>query len=275
VKILIIGGCGYIGSTLFATLGRKHEVYSLDSEARGNPGLPNVKQDFRYLTEDFAFSDYDAVIHLAGHSSVKSCDDDPMEALSNNLTGFFKLIRLMKESARPPLLLWASSGSVLSDVVSVYDSTKRTLEGVVPTIYPRSIGLRFASVCGLSANMRHDLILNAMVKSALETGIINVANPFIRKPILAMNDLCWAVEKALAFGDSLNIGRIDDLCSFTICPEQAAWAVKEATGAKINRTPSTFAYDFAMEPDNEPRETLQSVIGDLVDYYSRKMKKAA
>ena len=44
-KILIIGGCGYIGSKLNAYLDSKgYAVTSVDLEIFGNPGVNNIKE---------------------------------------------------------------------------------------------------------------------------------------------------------------------------------------------------------------------------------------
>ena len=46
MKILIIGGCGYIGSHLYDVLGKKHQVTTVDCERSGNFSNPeNIKID--------------------------------------------------------------------------------------------------------------------------------------------------------------------------------------------------------------------------------------
>lgn len=277
MKILIIGGCGYIGSALYRHLeAAGHAVCAMDRLDRGNPGgVKNAKTDYRQIDPLDNIEAADVVIHLAGHSSVQACEADPWGAIDNNLTGFIPFLQKLSALEKPPLLLWASSGSVLSDVVSVYDTTKRTLEALVPRLYPRSIGLRFASVCGVSPNQRDDLILNAMVKSAVTKGYLTVANPFISKPILGLKDLCRNVEfQAIApniFSPTC------DLSSFTVSPEQAAWAVKQVTGCEVRRAPASTPYEFRMEGPMwaQPTETLDSIISDLVAHYSAEKAEAA
>ena len=85
-KILLIGGCGYIGSRLFQVLSDKHDVDSVDAEWYGNHiNKLNVVKDFGTLTKD-ELTPYDVVILLAGHSSVKMCVDNAIPTLKNNVT---------------------------------------------------------------------------------------------------------------------------------------------------------------------------------------------
>jgi len=84
-KILIIGGCGYIGSMLHRNLMGDYQVDTIDAEWYGNfSNDRNLKQDFSSLTRQDV-SDYDTVILLAGHSSVKMCDDNMLPTVKNNV----------------------------------------------------------------------------------------------------------------------------------------------------------------------------------------------
>ena len=84
-RILILGGCGYIGSALFPFLRKKFEVDTVDLEWFGNLiNAQNVKEDFKNLKEE-VLDDFDTIILLAGHSSVQMCDKNMMSAFKNNV----------------------------------------------------------------------------------------------------------------------------------------------------------------------------------------------
>jgi len=269
MKILITGGCGYIGSALYRHLkSAGHHVQSVDWTNQAAPdGIDNLNRNYRSL-EIFDLS-CDVLVHLAGHSSVAACEGDPWGSTENNLAGFLPFLRQLSFLPNPPIVLWASSGSVLSDVHSLYDEQKRALEALVPRLYPRSVGLRFASVCGVSPNQRDDLILNAMVKSAVTRGYLNVANPFISKPVLGLKDLCRRVT-AMVESDGDMEWPVESISSFTCTPELSSWAVKAATGCEIRRNPSPRAYDFQMPMTHGATETLESIVADLVEHYTAK-----
>ena len=75
-KTLIIGGCGYIGSSLFNFLQNKGlDVDTVDLEWFGNhSNSKNINIDYRNLTPSF-LDRYDSIVLLAAHSSVRMCQN--------------------------------------------------------------------------------------------------------------------------------------------------------------------------------------------------------
>jgi len=59
------------------------------------------------------------------------------------------------------------------------------------------ISLRKGTISGYSPRMRFDLIINTMFKSAMKNHIINVNNPSIWRPILAIEDAATAYIRAI------------------------------------------------------------------------------
>ncbi|MDE2020212.1 MAG: SDR family oxidoreductase, partial [Patescibacteria group bacterium] len=195
MNICLIGGCGYIGSRLFQHLSRHHRVSSFDLELRGNPGrIRNVRSDYRNLKY---FRQFDAVILLAGHSSVGACERDHYGAMSNNLFGPIELAQKLGRQ----VFIYASSASVYSSSdgkrENVYDFTKAACDEAMRLIHPSHYALRFGTVCGPSPNMRLDLMLNAMVHGAIIKNSITMQNPDIKRPLLGMDDLCAVVDRCL------------------------------------------------------------------------------
>ena len=213
---LIIGGCGYIGSRLFNYLKRKdYNVTSLDLELFGNPNIPNTKANYNVLTkEDIAR--FDNVILLAGHSSVKMCESNMIGCFRNNVQYFVELLSKISKNQK---FIYASSSSVYGNVNrnivteeceeyvagSFYDLSKAEIDHYVKIFDKVSYyGLRFGTVNGFSPNTRNDVMINAMVSSAIANKEIKVFNPMIRRPILYINDLCRAVETIILEGNYSN-----------------------------------------------------------------------
>lgn len=108
MKILVTGGCGFIGSNLIHYLLGKseHSVVNLDKLTyAGNPhSLASVADNERYqfvhgdivdrdLVNDlFAAQQPDAVMHLAAESHVDRSIDGPGEFIQTNVVGTFNLL---------------------------------------------------------------------------------------------------------------------------------------------------------------------------------------
>jgi nucleoside-diphosphate-sugar epimerase len=198
-SILITGGEGYVGSALRLSLENYFSVDFCDIKLASN-------QDF----DTVSINNYDAIIHLAAHSSVQLCDDFPKEAWKNNVTSFSRLLeRLNKDQ----LLITASSASVygitkgaadekrnLDLPVKLYDTTKMVNDLMSATALAsgkKIVSLRFGTIAGKSPNIRRDSVVNAMCYSALTSNQINVVNPEVRRSILFLPDLVDAILSIL------------------------------------------------------------------------------
>jgi nucleoside-diphosphate-sugar epimerase len=214
-RILIIGGCGYIGSAIFNrllnTAGYRYEVDTVDLEWFGNYVNPNnFVMDVKDLSKEFLNS-YDCIIMLSGHSSSPMATNSPlMSTFKNNVENFISLLGKLKNHQK---VIYASSASVyngLAGIVtednmlkspsSVYDLTKQEVDHyVMLKLFPdlQLYGLRFATVGGYSSNQRTDTMVNMMVRTANEKGSIFVLNGQSRRPILYIEDLVDAVINIL------------------------------------------------------------------------------
>lgn len=201
-KILIIGGCGYIGSALYKKFSKTHRVDTVDLEYFGNFSNPNnIKSDFGDLDINF-LNQYDTVILTAANSSVPLCANI-YEAFDNNVNKFIKLVKNLKKQK----FIYASSSCVYvtsdnkpkveTDMLYPMDGltlTKTTIDQFMPLTDVEYYGLRFGSVNGYSPNMRLDLMINAMTTNALKNKCVEVFNGQAHRPILSIVDLVRAVE---------------------------------------------------------------------------------
>ena len=273
-KTLIIGGCGYIGSRLFNYLKHKqYKVVSLDLELFGNPNIQNTKENYKDLTKQ-DIARFDNVILLAGHSSVKMCESNMIGCFKNNVQYFVELLSKMSKNQK---FIYASSSSVYGNVNrnivteeceeyvagSFYDLSKAEIDHYVKIFDEVNFyGLRFGTVNGFSPNTRNDVMINAMVSSAIANGEIKVFNSMIRRPILYINDLCRAVETIILEGNHSNRG-LYNLASFNSTADIIGRKTSEVFDnvklsiidreptpeENINKKLNSKVYDFAISSD--------------------------
>ena len=206
-KILIIGGCGYIGSRLISFFDKKYfSVKILDNETYGDPlKINNYKTDFKNLSTN-QLKKYDYIVFLAAHSSVKSCNEDIDGAINNNIINTKKLIDKIKKTSKINFI-FASSAAIYNGSLKpakeetkinfipnqLYDISKFYLENYIIKNLKRYYILRFSTVSGYSPNQNKDLIVNKMHFDSIESNKITAVNPNTKKSLLFIDDLCRAI----------------------------------------------------------------------------------
>ena len=165
MKIVITGGCGYIGSHIARYLKQNlanSQVYVIDRERRDHT-LKNVdgflhtdivsKSSLLWLDE----LQPDVIVHCAGDLSVRESVEDPAKYYDNNVSKTITLLNHVKDYKKKPLVLFSSSASVYGNPdhvplvetdrvrpISPYGHTKDIIEQVLQN-YNQAYGL--PSVC--------------------------------------------------------------------------------------------------------------------------------
>lgn len=140
-KILVTGGCGYIGShTIVDLIEHGYEVISVDNNSRSNPvilkGVEQItgkkiktyKVDLCNFDDTFAIfqenADISGVIHFAAFKAVGESVEKPLLYFENNLTSLINLLKCVQEF-HTPHFVFSSSCTVYGnpDEVPVTEST--------------------------------------------------------------------------------------------------------------------------------------------------------
>jgi len=120
MKIVITGGCGYIGSHISRYLKQhiKHcRIYIIDRERKDHT-LKNVDE---FLNFDFVSQQSllwlddiqpDVIVHCAGDISVGESVTDPAKYYDNNVVKTITFLNHVKNYKKKPLVLFSSSASV-------------------------------------------------------------------------------------------------------------------------------------------------------------------
>jgi UDP-glucose 4-epimerase len=138
-SVIITGSEGYIGENLQHYLFNKgiYKVYCFDKKSGNNV------EDLEILPEA------DVIIHLAAIPGIQNCEDNPTEAIINNVSASFNLLRLSYKQKIP--IYFASSQAAKDPNSSLYAMTKFTVETEI--LRYNSLGmknkiLRFSNVYG-------------------------------------------------------------------------------------------------------------------------------
>ena len=197
-RTLIIGSGGYIGSRLMKEISLQATGVDINWFRKGEKDV-----DFKDLTRDY-YSEFDNIILLAGHSSVKMSEGNLNSCFNNNVRNFIDLLEKLDKQK----LIYASSSSVYGSVggktvnekyfgfepYNQYDISKHTADLYAQKSDVEYYALRFGTVNGISPFLRSDVMINAMVNSAMNDGHIKLYIKDTMRPILGINDLCGAVK---------------------------------------------------------------------------------
>ena len=127
-KILVAGGCGYIGShTIVDLIENGFDVISIDNNSRSNPRIlegveritgkriKNYKVDLCNFDDTFAVfqenSDIEGIIHFAAYKAVGESVEKPLMYFENNLNSLINLLKCVQEF-NVPYFVFSSSCTV-------------------------------------------------------------------------------------------------------------------------------------------------------------------
>jgi len=160
-KILVTGGCGYIGShTLVDLIENGYDVISVDNNSRSNPRIlegvekitgkkvKNYKVDLCNFDDTFAIfaenEDIAGIIHFAAFKSVGESVEEPLMYYENNLNSLINLLKCIQEFNIPNFVFSSSctvygnpdqipvtENSPLKQAESPYGSTKQMGEQII------------------------------------------------------------------------------------------------------------------------------------------------
>ncbi len=236
-NVLVIGGAGYIGSSLTWQLveaGYRARVLDslLFSEAPlagllNHPNFELQRADFRHVESLVkAMRNVDAVIHLA------AIVGDPACALNAELTTEinYAATRLLVEVAKGAgvgRLIFASTCSIYgasdflmdersaTNPISLYARTKLDSERAILEACSATLDctcLRMATVFGLSPRPRFDLVVNLLTARAIQERKIVISNREQWRPFIHVNDAARAFLRVLeapahaVSGEIFNVG---------------------------------------------------------------------
>ena len=209
MKVLIVGGAGYVGGGIVDLLGENHEVKVYDSliyEESYRKDVPFICGDIRdqdLLKQQLNWAD--AVIWLAALVGDGACAINPkltFEINANSL-GWLKKNFQGRIVFLSTCSVYGAQDAVLNEEsetnpLSEYASSKLTAEEILNDT--DSIIFRLGTLFGVSdrfARIRLDLVVNVLVTKALLEKKMSVFGGEQWRPLLHVNDVASAIDKTL------------------------------------------------------------------------------
>jgi nucleoside-diphosphate-sugar epimerase len=221
-KLLLIGGAGYIGSSLLPRLlQRGYKVRLMDAfvygedpiaDQLGHPNLEVMRADFRNVHDVvYAMRDVDSVVHLGAIVGDPACALDPDLTVEVNLLATRTIAEVAQANGVHKFVfastcsVYGASDELLDErsalhPVSLYARSKIGCERVLLSLRDGAfcpVILRFGTIYGLSGRTRFDLVVNLLAAKAVSEGRITVYGREQWRPFLHVHDAARAVLAVL------------------------------------------------------------------------------
>jgi UDP-glucose 4-epimerase len=301
-KILITGGCGFVGSNLIPLfLEKGYQVRVLDNFSNVDSQYID-KYDIEIIEGDItesavvvkAITGVVGVIHLAASGSVIESVKNPVDNFYNNVTGTFVLLNECRKQGISNFIFASTGGALIGNAdppvnekslpspISPYGSSKLCCEAYCSSFahsYDMNItALRFANVVGKNSLHKKGAV-NVFMNSILKNNPLTIfGDGTATRDFLYANDLCLGIFKAFE-KNLLGFNRIHLASGKETSVSQLAQTIITISGRKnypINYLPmrkgeveKNFAtYDFAKQVLNfEPKASLQDALSETWDWF--------
>lgn len=193
-KILVTGGCGYIGAhTVVDLIENGYDVISIDDNSRSTSyllkgiekitgrKLKNYKVDLKNFDETLAVfqenDDIEGVIHFAAYKAVGESMDKPLFYYENNLFSLINLLKCVKEFSIPYFVFSSSCtvyGNPTADEIPVTEN---------------SITRKAESPYGATKQMGEDIIRDFARAENINCILLRYFNPVGAHPSIQIGEL--------------------------------------------------------------------------------------
>jgi len=227
-KVLVTGGCGFIGANLIRMLLDKGEqVIVFDNLSKGNKDYIDGL-DVTFIEGDIrdpdalgsALADANRVVHLAAFGSVVESVDDPQMNFEMNVVGTFNVLTQAVKHNIEKLVFSSTGGALIGDAIppvneqslpkpiSPYGAGKLCAEAYCHA-FSKSYGIntvctRFANVYGPYSQHKSGVINQFFKKITQDEPLIIYGDGSSTRDYIHVSDLCNGITRALLTEDVKN-----------------------------------------------------------------------
>ncbi|MFV0289182.1 MAG: UDP-glucose 4-epimerase GalE [Mycoplasmatales bacterium] len=282
MKVLIIGGAGYIGSCQTKMMcEQNYEVVVVDNLATGYEAAIDKRakfikgdiRDFTFINQVLQEEEIEGVIHFAALSLVGDSVDQPLAYYNNNVYGMEVLLRAMQAN-QVNKIVFSSSAAVygnhkhmplteasLTKPTSPYGQTKLTMEQLMKWCDKaygiKYVSLRYFNACG--ATIDGTLGENHNPETHLIPIVLQV--PLGQRESVSVFGNDYHTKDGTCIRDYIHI---EDLCSAHILALE-----KLNQGMESNIFNLGYGHGYSVQ---EIIETASKVVGQAIPYQIEKRR---
>ncbi len=221
-KLLIVGGCGFIGTNLITLLNRSgfHNITVFDNESVGKREYLADLKVSRFIHGDVrnrkavnaAIKGHHAVILLAAQTNVIKSIEDPAHDFDINIQGGLNLLQASAKNKIDRFVFASSAAPVgmqpppmREDLApcpaSPYGASKLAMEGYCSAFYHsyglKTIALRFSNCYGPGSKNKSSVVAHFMKKVLDREPLVVYGDGEQTRDFVYVDDLCEAIRLAL------------------------------------------------------------------------------
>lgn len=303
-KVLVTGGCGFIGANLVRMLLDKgQQVMVFDNLSKGNRDYIDGL-DITFIEGDIrdtgalgdALAGADRVVHLAAYGSVVESVEDPQTNFEMNVVGTFNVLNQAVRHNIRKLVFSSTGGALIGDAIppvneqslpkpiSPYGAGKLCAEAYCHA-FSKSYGIntvctRFANVYGPYSQHKSGVINQFFKKITQDEALIIYGDGSSTRDYIHVSDLCNGITRALlndnvsndvihlASGRETSLRQLAELMITVSGKTDHPIEFRDKRTGEVDRN---FArYDYAKEVLGfEPQYTLEEGLQEAWDWLAK------
>jgi CDP-paratose 2-epimerase len=223
MKLLITGGCGFLGSNLAEyALGQRYSLTVLDNLSRfgASENLAWLKSlgEFTFVygdirnkndVESLICQGFDVIFHLAGQVAMTTSIENPYKDFEINALGTLNILDSVRKYCKDAVIVYSSTNKVYGDLEQYeYDETDtRYICTEYPNGFDESIPLEFHSPYGCSKGSADQYMLDYHRIFGLKTIVFRHSSMYGGRQFTTYDQgwVGWFCQKAVEFRDNHNL----------------------------------------------------------------------
>ncbi len=216
MKLLITGGCGFLGSNLAAYgIRKKYDITIFDNLSRvgsaQNLSWLNSIGDFQFVHGDtrnyneiekvIQEEKYDGVFHLAGQVAMTTSILEPYKDFQINAMGTLHVLDALRKYNSDAIVIFSSTNKVYGDLEQYHytETEKRYICSEYPNGFDEKVPLDFRSPYGCSKGAADQYMLDYSRIYGIKTAVFRHSSMYGERQFATYNQgwIGWFCQKAL------------------------------------------------------------------------------